>query len=41
MTDGRFMTGLVGCVHALAIQDEEVDLVTDVQAGANLMPCNE
>ena len=41
MTGGRFGAGLIGCVHQLTIQGEEVNLATDVQAAANVSPCTD
>ncbi|XP_037075728.1 basement membrane-specific heparan sulfate proteoglycan core protein-like isoform X4 [Pollicipes pollicipes] len=40
MTEGRFSAGLVGCVHGLAIQGQEVNLANDLQGGVNLMACD-
>ena len=39
MTEGRFTMGLVGCVHQLSIQGQNVDLATDLQGASNVSPC--
>jgi len=40
MTEGRFASGLVGCIQSVAIQGAEVDLVEQLVAGVNLLPCD-
>ena len=41
MTAGRFRAGLIGCVHQLTSQGEEVNMATDDQAAANASPCTD